>query len=104
MFSHLIGNTQIELNGTQAKAEFAFLSVAVLGNPDGDGVDRDQLTVGRYRDLCEKRGDEWKILRRTVIWEWNREDTPAENWARFLPPECKNFGADYPDDPIYGDW
>ena len=102
MCSHLIGNVQIELNGTQAKAESAFLVVAVL--TDGDGVDFDHVQVGRYRDLYEKRGDEWKILRRTVIWEWNRDEPTSENWARVLPAECKNFGADYPDDLIYGEW
>src|SRR5688572_24389255 len=95
LVSHLIGNTQIELEGTRAKAEFAFMSVAIYVDPDGTGEDRDVINVGRYRDLYEKRGDEWKILRRTVIWEWNRDEARAENWSRVFPPECTNFGADY---------
>lgn len=102
MCSHLVGNAQIELNGSQAKAEFAFLSVAVLTGEDG--VDYDHNSVGRYRDLYEKREGEWKILRRTVIWEWNRDEPTGPNWARALPSDCTNFGADYPDDLIYQDW
>lgn len=102
MCSHLVTNAQIELNGSQAKAEFAFMTVAVLTGENG--VDYDHNSVGRYRDLYEKRGGEWKILRRTVIWEWNHDEPNAQNWARSLLPDCTNFGADYPDDLIYKQW
>jgi len=102
--SHLIGNMQVEFVGpTRAQVEFAFMAVAVFNDPDGEG-DRDFITVGRYRDLYEKRGGDWKILNRTVIWDWSRDELSAGNWQRWLRPDCTNFGKNYPDDQIYGRW
>jgi hypothetical protein len=57
--------------------------------------------AGRYADWFEKRGGEWRVAHRTVVFDWV-EETP-------LPPgtEAERFGARkpigaaHPDDPVY---
>ena len=39
--------------------------------------------VGRYVDRFEKRGDEWRIADRVVVYDWSRIDPIAES----MPPE-----------------
>ena len=60
---------------------------------------------GRYRDLCEKRDGQWKVLRRVVIADWAQQLPPNASYGElfgYLP--TAHQGATGPDDPIYGDW
>jgi hypothetical protein len=52
----------------------------------------------------EKRGDEWRIFRRTMCWEWNEERELSETWARgAITRDASELrrGAKRPDDIIY---
>lgn len=97
--SHHTSNVLCEIDGNLAKRESMFLCVTRFKKPD--------VTFshgGRYRDLCEKRDGDWKILRRTCIWDWSDVRKLTTDWGITNVPEMSNWGARYPDDPIYKDW
>lgn len=57
--------------------------------------------AGRYCDLFEQRGGEWRVAERTVVYDWVEEQRPpeageAERFGRRLP-----IGGRAPADPIY---
>ena len=66
---HIIATQSIELNGSKAVCESYFVAIHIIPNPDGDK----ELTVaGRYIDQVAKRAGEWKITKRTCVFDWNR--------------------------------
>lgn len=97
--NHHISNVYSEIDGNRAKRESMFTVVVNLRDP--------ALSVflgGRYRDLCEKREGEWKILRRVCIWDWCERRETEHGWELVGIPKLTNWGAYYPNDPIYQDW
>lgn len=98
--SHHISNVLCEIEGNRAKRESMFLCVVAHKEPDVSSI-----FGGRYRDLCEKRDGVWKVLRRTCIWDWGDVRKLHTDWDLIAGvPEVSNWGARYPDDPIYQDW
>ncbi|PZH18828.1 hypothetical protein C1I97_03145 [Streptomyces sp. NTH33] len=95
---HYITNVLIELNGNVAKRESAVIYVMV--RPDGGPTD---IMGGRYRDLCERRGGEWKVLRRVVIFDHVAQFTTTEELGAVFGgiPETARLGDVYPNDSIY---
>jgi hypothetical protein len=59
---------------------------------------------GRYRDLCEKRDGEWRILHRVCVWDWCEHQATTGGFALCDIPEITNWGAFHPEDPIYKNW
>lgn len=97
--SHHVSNVLCEIDGDRAKRESMFLCLNTIREPD--------VTVmhgGRYRDLCEKRDGEWKVLYRTCVWDWCDARKLKPDWDLNGLPEMTNWAARYPDDPIYKDW
>lgn len=97
---HQVSNILIEFDGPNAAAVETYFN-ALQRAPDRQGTVRQVLLCGRYCDRFEKRGGEWRVADRTVVYDWVEEqDAPAE-------PEAKRFGARqpigaaYPDDRIY---
>jgi hypothetical protein len=98
--NHHCSNVLIELDGDHARRETMF--IVVTSYKDGP---KHQFLGGRYRDLCEKREGEWRVLNRTCIWDWNRKIIAAPGWDIMQAPEFSNWGQFYPNDPIYAaDW
>lgn len=97
--SHHMGNVLIEIDGNRAKRESMFLCVVLFAEPDTAF-----FHGGRYRDLCEKRDGEWKILRRTCIWDWCDARKANADWSITGVPHLSHWGARFPNDPIYKDW
>ncbi|MBB4642181.1 nuclear transport factor 2 family protein [Rhizorhapis suberifaciens] len=96
---HHCSNVLIELSGDQAKCESAFLYV--MSHPGK----KTQFLGGRYRDLCEKRDGEWKVLRRMCIFDWANELDGAQDFQTiFKFPQDTVVGRTYPNDPIYAEW
>jgi SnoaL-like domain len=62
---HFVTNHTVELSGSMAHSETYFISC-------GKKVDSDVLEMvgGRYVDHWEKRNDEWRILTRVVLLDW----------------------------------
>lgn len=75
---HTVGNMLIDVDGDDADAESYFIGYHSI--PDEAGVRRDYLAAGRYIDKFQKRGDEWKILKRLVTVEWFREFPDTGDW------------------------
>lgn len=97
--NHHVTNVLCEIEGNRAKRESMFNGVVVFKEPD--------VTFfhgGRYRDLCEKREGEWKILRRVCIWDWSDVRKTEPGWDIFGIPVNSNWGSRSGDDPIYKDW
>jgi hypothetical protein len=98
--SHKISPPLIELCGNQAKVETYFLCM-VIHNSEYEMGEADYMIGGRYMDLCEKRGGEWKILRRMVIWDWNLKNAGFSDWGHMKVPSDGKYGAPMPFDPTY---
>lgn len=97
--NHHISNIYIDIEGDRAKRESMF--VVVTTYLDGGPT---MFLGGRYRDLCERRDGEWKVLRRTCVWDWNQQVARNEGWHIMRAPELSNWGRFYPHDPTYADW
>lgn len=97
---HMIGNIMIELHGDRALAESYFHAV----QEDRKTTDKPMEVVlyGRYIDRFEKRGDEWKVAARTVVYDWSRT-TPIEatNEIEMFGTARRPLGVRYPTDTIY---
>ena len=96
---HTIGNVLIDLRGDVAAVESQFLAFQL--ERDAAGAPRETLLCGRYVDRFERRGGEWRVAERTVVYDWIRQ-TPLPN---ALEPEAfglrRPTGAPWPDDSIY---
>jgi hypothetical protein len=47
----------------------------------GEG-DRDIVIGGRYLDQMEKRGGEWRIAKRTMLYDWFQDYGASIDWAK----------------------
>lgn len=98
--NHHLSNVLIELEGDRAQRESMFLVVTTYKDDP-----KHQFLGGRYRDLCERRDGEWRVLARTCIWDWNRKIMAEPGWDIMQAPEMSNWGQFFPNDPIYAsDW
>jgi hypothetical protein len=77
---HALGQTYIELSGDRATAETHVASYHRLKTEGG--ADRDTMIGGRYVDRMEKRGGEWRIAHRTLIYDWDRALGPSADWSK----------------------
>lgn len=97
---HSIANMSITLAGQQAAVETYFQ--ALQRDRDAQGVPREIFIAGRYVDRFEKRGQEWRIAARTVVYDWLRdlgstEVSEAEHFGEVRQPLGSLCGSD----PIY---
>lgn len=65
--THMIGQSNIAIEGDRAAAETVFIAHHI--RPDGDGI-ADDVAGGRYADVLECRNGEWRILDRVVVMDW----------------------------------
>jgi hypothetical protein len=76
MFLHFMGTPSTEVDGTHAYAETYCLAVTEL-KPHAVYTQTAAPTAMhgcRFLDEFEERGGEWKILKRTVVFEWSKTD------------------------------
>jgi len=64
--NHFLGQTYAEVSGERAVAETLFTAWHVFRNDPTSA----HVVNGRYADLYEQRGGEWRILNRTVLYDW----------------------------------
>lgn len=96
---HIVSNLSITLHGDWAAVESYFQ--ALQRDADAAKVQRETFLAGRYVDRFEKRGDEWRIARRVVVYDWIRPlGTPQGTESERFGPRVPN-GARYPEDPVY---
>jgi hypothetical protein len=101
LMTHTVTNILIELEGSdRALAECYYLSFARYPAAEPPF---ETLTLARAIDRFERRDGAWRIARRTLRWEWNREQPIAETWARggIGDPAVLLHGGKRPNDPLY---
>lgn len=96
---HQIHNILIELRPGGAAVESYF--TALQRQPGREGGLVEWHMAGRYVDWFEKRDGEWRVLDRTVVFDWIEESPPptgseAERFGQRQP-----IGRRWPDDPVY---
>lgn len=76
---HVLGQSVIELQGDGAKAETHVTSYhrINMGNEE-----RDVVIGGRYLDRLERRGGEWRIAQRTMLYDWLQDFGKSVDWSR----------------------
>ena len=96
---HQITNLLIELHGDVAAVESSFLAL----QSGAAAPAQETFLCGRYVDRFEKRGGEWRVADRTVVYDWIEERARPElaqgNDALFGARKPNGAGA--PADPIY---
>jgi hypothetical protein len=78
---HTLGQTLIELDGDSATAETHITSYHRI---DAGGPQRDVVIFGRYLDRLERRGREWRILQRTMVYDWVQDFGASADWSKGL--------------------
>lgn len=68
--NHYIMNTAYRLDGDHAEGELHFIAYHRTKGPDAQEI----WVGGRYMDRYERRGDDWKIAHRTLVWDFTRSD------------------------------
>jgi hypothetical protein len=96
---HQVHNILIEFRDGGAAVETYYTGMHRARGPDGEL--RQARRAGRYVDWFEKRGGEWRIAARTVVYDWSEDlsVSPGTESERFGPR--KPIGSPFPDDPIY---
>jgi hypothetical protein len=95
---HFTGNHLVEVEGDRGWAEYYSIAyhrvAATVHKPE-----HDLISCGRYVDRMERRAGEWRIARRTVVVDFDREDAVASHWV----PEDQLRGTRDRTDPSYQD-
>ncbi len=81
MSQHLMVNTLIRIEGKIAKVETYFQAYHRWKTYE-DKDAWDFVIAGRYLDRMEKRGKEWKVIERVVIFDYFREYDDTGNWKK----------------------
>lgn len=77
---HVLGQSYIELAGDSAKVETHAVSYHRVDYGGGD--EHDTCIGGRYLDVMEKRGIEWRIASRTMLYDWYEDWGSAIDWSQ----------------------
>jgi hypothetical protein len=90
---HLLGQSHIELDGDTARVETQVISYHRV---DFGGEHRDTTIGGRYLDRLEKRGGEWRIAQRTMLYDWFQDFGVSIDWSQGvmgLPFSAEHFSG-----------
>lgn len=97
---HVVSNVLIEFkSSTEAAVESYFL--ALQRATSAEGKDNQVMLAGRYCDRFTKRGDEWRVADRLVVYDWVDEQVPPEGSETERFGARQPIGSAYPADPIY---
>lgn len=96
---HQISNILIDYKIDYANVESKFHAVQVT--PLDGKFNLETMIWGRYADHFEKRNGVWRILKRTVIYDWLVENKIEKINKDQLFKLRKPYGEQFPNDPIY---
>jgi hypothetical protein len=96
---HVLGQSIIDVAGYVARVETHVTSYhrVNMGNEE-----RDTVIGGRYLDRIEKRGAEWRIASRVMLYDWFQDFGKSVDWSKGvmgLP-----FSADHYTGRAHGDY
>lgn len=96
---HMLGNILIDFSSPEeAHTETYYIAAHERETPDGQ---QDFIIHGRYLDLFEKRGNEWRILERTLTCDLYSMRPNTSDWQNGMYSKIDTIGAYIPDDPLY---
>jgi len=96
---HYVANQLVEAHGSD-RARCESYGMAVHRTDGGEA--RGNLTTGfRFVDDFERRGGEWRIVRRLATTEWVRVEHEADRWP--IPAGMLTGRRDR-SDPVYAPW
>lgn len=81
---HYIGNATVEVNGDRAFSECYYAAHHRRPKADGGG-EEDAFFEGRYIDLLQRRGGEWKIIRRRGLSDLTLVSPAPSLYASWTP-------------------
>jgi hypothetical protein len=96
---HFISNVLIAIHGNIADVESYFYGFHRVNTPEGEK--NDVIGAGRYIDNLEKRGDEWRIMKRLVVTDWFRQYPDSADWSKGMLGIMIDPGSRFPDDESY---
>jgi hypothetical protein len=118
--THAISNVLIELDGDRAWSEAFLFSYCRVGNTRdkveavfgpayaerqvygaGAPAAHDFVLGGRYIDVLQKRGDEWRILSRKVVMDWNQNFPSTALWSGGIYGQMRLLGQRDRTDAVY---
>lgn len=76
---HVLGQSYIELDGQRARVETHVVSYHRVNMGEEE---RDTCVGGRYLDVMEKRGGEWRIAERTMLYDWYQDWGVSIDWSQ----------------------
>ena len=97
---HVLGQSHIELAGYSARVETQAISYHRIDYGGGD--EHDTCMGGRYLDLFETRDGDWRIARRTMLYDWSQDWGAAADWSQGLMG--MGFSAPHYTGRAHGDW
>lgn len=77
---HVLGQSHIVLEGDSARVETHVISYHRVDYGGGD--EHDTCIGGRYLDRMERRGGEWRIAERTMLYDWYQDWGSAVDWSQ----------------------
>ena len=97
---HQVSNILIEFKGPDRAFVESYFHALQRGPKAGGGKEQ-VLLAGRYCDLFEQRGDEWRVRKRTVIYDWVEPQAPSEGDEAARFGARQPIGAAFPADTLY---
>jgi hypothetical protein len=87
---HFLGQSVIELSGASARVETQVMSYHRINM----GTEHRDITIGgRYLDRVEERDDVWRIVQRTMMYDWLQDQGQSVNWSHGVMGS--SFSADH---------
>lgn len=96
---HSISNALIELQGDTAQSE-TYVSAYHLMT-DASGAPIEMVVAGRYLDRFERRGSEWRIIRRSFVMDWNQNQKATAQWEGGMYESLTIRGSNDQNDPSH---
>lgn len=90
---HILGQTVIQVKENQAAAETHVISYHRI---DAGDQERDLVIGGRYLDRLEMRDREWRILQRTMLYDW------CQDWGQSADLKNGLMGTPFSGDNYVG--
>ncbi|MDR2857512.1 MAG: nuclear transport factor 2 family protein [Novosphingobium sp.] len=76
---HVLGQSYVELDGGTARVETQVVSYHRVNTGEEE---RDTCIGGRYLDRFEKRGGDWRIAERTMLYDWYQDWGVSIDWSQ----------------------
>lgn len=93
---HMLGQVRIEIEGDQGWGECYFQAWHRAPEENGEGV-RDLFIAGRYIDEYACRNGDWRIVSRTLVTDWVKDDPGSLDYFAANPDIVQGArrGADF---------